>query len=96
LNKEFWATGIHPLIPSALRPKQKNFVLHLIIKATRETIMEEKDKKMYASGSLHFRSFLAHPRLTAYMRFGSCRASTQIAPVGRNFSYTQTLYGGSI
>ena len=30
-------------------------------------------------GTLHFRSCLAHPRLTADMRFGSCRASTQIA-----------------
>ena len=29
--------------------------------------------------TLHSRSFLAHPRLTADMGFGSCRASTQIA-----------------
>ena len=39
-------------------------------------------------GTLHFHSYLAHPRLTADMRFGSCRASTQL----RNFSYQQTIY----
>jgi hypothetical protein len=33
----------------------------------------------------------AHPRLTADMRFGSCRASTQIAHFVRNFSYPLTL-----
>jgi len=58
-NKVFWATGIHLLIPSVLRPKRKNFVLHLIIKATWETIIEEKDKKMYAKGTLHSHSATA-------------------------------------
>ena len=41
--------------------------------------------------TLHFRSFLAHPHITKDMRFEPCRLSTQIAPVGRNFSYRETL-----
>jgi hypothetical protein len=42
-NKVFWASVIHPFdFPLAHRPKQKNFVLHLIRKATQETIYGRK------------------------------------------------------
>ncbi len=42
--------------------------------------------------TLHSRfTALRSGNITKDMRFSSCRASTQIAPVGRNFSYPQTF-----
>jgi len=90
-NKEFWATGIHPLIPSALRPKRKIFVLHLIIKATQKTIMEEKDKKCTLKARCTLTPLsLRSAHLTQYMRFTRCTSLSYI--LLRKTSHIQKRY----
>ncbi len=82
-----------PSLALAIFQNEKN----QIYKNLGKPIMKNKNEKYflnslrYASRHAALSSFQSSGRITADISFALSSYLTQIAPVGRNFSYTQTL-----